>query len=228
MQAQLDADKRAAAARKAAEAEHMLATVKANEAKIEMRHKALVAAKAEDARIAEEYTRMLNEQDERRQAALRDLFDRTHLRAQVAGESAVRAAAEKEADELARIKELQEQHAREQDAAAKAKAAKAKAMSAEQVATLDAQMAEREAAKRAAAAEMKAYSRAVTSQDEAAEEEDYVKADQRKARDVEHAAFLAAQMKAKADVKAKEHLMDPREKELNKARLEQAKNLLGK
>jgi hypothetical protein len=222
MQAQLDKDKRAMAAKKAEDTLHMLETVKANEAKIAAAAKALVAAKEEDTRIAEEYTRMLNAQDERRQAALRDLFDKTHLRAQVAGESAVKAAAERERDELERITTLQAERAREQDAAAAAKAAKAKASSAEQVSVLNAQMAAREAAKRAAAADLKAHSQNVLRQDNAAEAEDWAKEEARKERDLAHQAFLAAQVADKSAVKAKAHLMTPQEKELNRQRLEQA------
>jgi fused signal recognition particle receptor len=127
MQAQLDADKAAMAAKKAEQRVRMQETIKDNEAKIEAHKVAMAKAKAEDARIAEEYTRMLDEQDKRRQAALADLFSKTHLRAQVAGESAVRAAAEKERDELARIAELQAQRNAAEEAAAKAKTAAAKA-----------------------------------------------------------------------------------------------------
>ena len=228
MQAQLDADKAAMAAKKLEQRARMQETIKENEAKIEAQKLALIKAKAEDARIAEEYTRMLDEQDKRRQAALADLFSKTHLRAQVAGESAVRAAAEKEREELQRIAELQAQRNAAEEAAAKAKTAAAKASALDMVATLSRQIAEQEAEKKRRAAELEEHMRRVIAHDEASLAEDAAKAAERKQRDIELQEALEAQMAAQKEVQSKAHLMTDAERELNKKRVEEAKALLAK
>ena len=155
---------------------------------------------------------MLEAQDKARSNALKALFDKTHLRAQVAGESAVRAAKEREEEELARISALQEERAAEQAAAAAAKREKAAAVTRDQMAVLDVQMAEKAAAEKAKAEELRAHSRAVTAADEAHAREQARKAAERKAKDEEHAAFLKAQSASKSAAKNVSHLMTPEER----------------
>jgi hypothetical protein len=171
---------------------------------------------------------MLDEQDKRRQAALADLFSKTHLRAQVAGESAVRAAAEKEREELERITELQAQRNAAEEAAAKAKTAAAKASAQDMVKTLTRQIAEQEAEKKRRAAELEEHMRRVIAHDAASLEEDAAKAAARKQRDIELQDALAAQMAAQKEVQSKAHLMTDAERALNAKRMEEAKALLAK
>ena len=227
MNAQLAKDKELLAARKAEHREHMQATIKTNEAKIEAKKAALVADKEEDARIAVEYTRMQEAQEARRANALRELFERTHTRAQAAGQSAVAVAKAKETEELQRIAANQAQRDLQLEAAAAAKKLAAAAAQADVLASLAQQMALKERAEEALKAEMAAHARATVQADAAAAASAQAASAERKRRDLELQTFLEKQVADKAAAVKLGHLMSPQERALNAQRLAEAASLRG-
>lgn len=204
----------------------MRATIKENEAKVALKAAALEREKAEDVRIAAQYAAMLEAQEAARVAGLKALHDRSHARAQAAGEGAVKAAREREAEDEARVVQLQAERAEAEAEAAAAKRARAAEATRNQLAVLALQVGERGAAHKAVQDDLRRHTAAVLAADEAAAAAEAGRAAARRERDVAHAAFLGAQAKAKRDAAALGHLMSDRERLLNAKRLEEAKAML--
>jgi colicin import membrane protein len=199
----------------------MQETMHENEAKMAAHREAAAKAKALETEKALAYAALLEKQEQDRTEALRQTFERTHLRAAAAGDGALKAAVAREALEEARIAQLQRERDAELAAAQKAKTERANRAKEDVVKTLGLQLAAKAASRAAAAAELQAHMATVLAADAAAAAADAAAIAARQAAAKENAQFLQRQAEEKKAARSGEHHMSNKERLLNKQMLQE-------